>query len=206
MISIDDLESRTLDFQRTHYGPPIFKMVKIRHLENRHDVIFFCREWSDLHKISQTGAEWHVDCGDMVEIETRCRIPIWRTFGRIYGISSQSHLPHCRVLPPAEFNVTIPELPLGEFTVIIPQPHATLQDAVSWWNQCHDRATWQSVRIPSALLKIIFAIFLFCFLKQFWLWRAPLSYRLRYTCIAYTFILLHFTHAVFFSFCRAMLW
>jgi len=44
---------------------------------------FFCREWSDLDKIPQTGAEWHVDCGDVVEIETRCRFPIWRTFGRI---------------------------------------------------------------------------------------------------------------------------
>jgi len=38
---------------------------------------------ADLDKISQTGAEWHVDCVDMVEIETRCRIPIRRTFGRI---------------------------------------------------------------------------------------------------------------------------
>jgi len=44
---------------------------------------FFCREWSDLDKILETGAEWYVDCGDVVEIETRCRIPIWRTFGRI---------------------------------------------------------------------------------------------------------------------------
>jgi len=25
----------------------------------------------------------NIDCGDMVEIETRCRIPTWRTFGRI---------------------------------------------------------------------------------------------------------------------------
>ena len=58
-------------------------MPEIRHLENRHDVIFFCRWWSDLDKISQTGAEWHVDCGDMVEIETRFRIPIWLTFWQI---------------------------------------------------------------------------------------------------------------------------
>ena len=36
-----------------------------------------------MDKISKTGAEWHVDCGAVVEIETRCRIPIWRTFGRI---------------------------------------------------------------------------------------------------------------------------
>jgi len=58
-------------------------MAEIRHLENRHDVIFYCWGWSDLDKISDTGAEWHVDCGDMVKIETRYRIPIWRTFGRI---------------------------------------------------------------------------------------------------------------------------
>jgi len=37
----------------------------------------------DLDKILQTGAEWHVDCGDMVKIENGCRIPILRTFGRI---------------------------------------------------------------------------------------------------------------------------
>jgi len=127
------------------------KMAKIRHLENRHDVIFFCRRWSDLDKISETGAEWHVDCGDVVEIETRYRILIWRTFGRI-----QSHVTHCRVLP------------LGEFTVTIPEQHATLQVAVSWQNQCHDRATLQGVRIPSAILKIVFRhILLFLFLMQF---------------------------------------
>jgi len=57
-------------------------MAEIRHLENRHDVIFFYWGWSDLDKISQTGAEWHIDCRDMVKIETRCRILIWRTFGR----------------------------------------------------------------------------------------------------------------------------
>ena len=89
------------------------KMAKIRHLENQHDVIFFCRGWSDLDKISQTGAEWHVDCGDVVEVEPRCRIPIpiWRTFGRI-----QWH--------------------------VIPEPPATLQGAAIWRIQCHDsRAT-----------------------------------------------------------------
>ena len=37
----------------------------IRHLENRHDVIFFCRGWSDLNKFSQTGTERHVNCGDV---------------------------------------------------------------------------------------------------------------------------------------------
>ena len=52
-------------------------------------------------------------------------------------------------------------------------PHATLQDAVTWRNQCHDRATLQGVRIPSATLKIVFChILFFWFLMQFRLWRA----------------------------------
>ena len=38
--------------------------------------------------------------------------------GEFNGISSQSHVSDCRVLP------------LGEFTVTIPEPHATLQGAV----------------------------------------------------------------------------
>jgi len=48
--------------------------------------------------------------------------------GEFNGMSSQSHVSHCRVLP------------LGEFTVTIPEPHATLQ----------------GVRIPFAILKIVF--------------------------------------------------
>jgi len=74
--------------------------------------------------------------------------------GELHGVSSQSHLPHCRVLPPGEFNVMIPlprvtlqvlppddfngmssqshvshcrVLPLGEFTVMIPEPHCRVQ-------------------------------------------------------------------------------
>ena len=78
--------------------------------------------------------------------------------GEFHGMSSQSHVSHCRVLP------------LGEFTVMIPDPHAILQGAVIWRNQCHDRATLQGVRIPSAILKIVFRhiLFLFCFLNAVW--------------------------------------
>jgi len=47
-------------------------------------------------------------------------------------------------------------LPLGEFTVMIPEPHATLQGAVTWRNQYYDRATLHGVIIPSAILKIVF--------------------------------------------------
>jgi len=58
-------------------------------------------------------------------------------------------------------------LPLGEFTVTIPEPHATLQDAVTWQNQCDDRATLQGVRITSAILKILFRHYFILFLIQF---------------------------------------
>jgi len=52
-------------------------------------------------------------------------------------------------------------LPLGEFTVMILEPHAKLQGAVTWRNQCHDRATLRGVIIPSAILKIVFRHILF---------------------------------------------
>ena len=73
----------TWAFQRTHYGipkiqdgwdPPSWKSTRLH---------FFLSRVVRLDKISETGAEWHVHCGDVVEIETRCRIPIWRTFWRI---------------------------------------------------------------------------------------------------------------------------
>jgi len=55
--------------------------------------------------------------------------------GEFNGMSFQSHVSHCRVLP------------LGEFTVTIPEPHATLQ----------------GVRITSGILKIVFRHILFFF-------------------------------------------
>ena len=68
---------------------------------------------------------------------------------------SQSYVSHCRVLPPGEFNGMLSQshvshcrvLPLGEFTVKIPEPHATLHGVI----------------IPSAMFKIVFAIFYFIF-------------------------------------------
>jgi len=84
--------------------------------------------------------------------------------GKFNGMSSQSHVSHFRVLPLGEFNGMSFQshvshcrvLPLGEFTVMIPEPHVILQGAVTWRNQCHDRATWQGVIIPSAIWKIFF--------------------------------------------------
>ena len=55
--------------------------------------------------------------------------------GELNGMSSHSHVSHCRVLP------------LDEFIVTIPEPHATLQ----------------GVRIPSAILKIVLRHILFFF-------------------------------------------
>ena len=61
-------------------------------------------------------------------------------------------------------------LPLGKFTVMIPEPHATLHGAVTWQNQCHDRATLQGVRIPSAIIENRFLPYFtyFCFLNAVW--------------------------------------
>jgi len=92
---------------------------------------------------------------------------------------SQSYVAHCRVLPPGEFNDMSSQsnlshcrvLSLGEFTVMIPEPHATLQGAVTWRNQCHDRATLQDVTISSAILKIVFRQILFHF-YLFWFFNA----------------------------------
>ena len=206
-------------------------MAEIRYVENRHDVFFFCRGWYDLDKISETGAEWHVHCGEVVEIETRCRIPIWRKFGRIqwhviqeppaalqgaaswriqcddsratchiagccqransmachpratYHIAGcchlvnslsrfQSHMPHCRVQSPGEINVNITiRLIVTTYTpsynsvwTYSIKSHLINSGLIKWIKANLDRATLQGVRIPSSILKIIFAIFYF-----FWL-------------------------------------
>jgi len=178
-------------------------MADIRHLENRHDVIFFCRGgpiWIKFRRLEvqndmSTAVMWSKSKPDK-EIQYGGRL------GEFNGMSSQSstchtagccHLAnsmswfqsyvlHCMVLPPGEFNDMSSQshvshcrvLPLGEFTATISEPHATLQSAVTWRNQCHDRATLQGVRIPSAVLKSFYAIFYFfvLFLMQFRLWRA----------------------------------
>jgi len=65
MVSIDDLWSYVIGLCKEPVILSLkYKMAEIRYLENRHDVIFS----ADLYKISETGAEWHVDCGDVVEI------------------------------------------------------------------------------------------------------------------------------------------
>jgi len=121
----------------------------------------FCRGWSDLAVISETGAEWHFNCGNWSKSKPDVEFQYGRRLSEFNGMSSQSHISHCRVLL------------LGEFTVTILEPHATLQGAVTWRNQCHDRATLQGVIILSAILKIVFRhILFFLFSIKFRLWRA----------------------------------
>jgi len=137
-----------------------YKMADLRHLENQHDVICFCRCSSHLDKISHTGTEWHVNCGDVWKWKPDVEFQYGGRLGEFSGMSCQSHVSHCMVLP------------LGEFTITIPVPHATLQGAVTWRNQCRDRATLQRVRIPSGIMKISFRpILLFFVFMQFRLWR-----------------------------------
>ena len=108
-------------------------MGEIRHLENQHDVIFYAKGgpiWIKFRRLVQndmsTAVIWSKSKPD-VEFQYGGRL------GEFNGMSSQSHMSHCRVLP------------LGEFTVTIPEPHATLQ----------------GVRIPSGVLKIVFRHILF---------------------------------------------
>jgi len=75
------------------------------------------------------------DCGDVWKWKPDVEFQYGGCLGEFNGMSFQSHVSHWRVLP------------LGEFTVTIPEPHATLQD----------------VRIPSALLKIVIRHILFYF-------------------------------------------
>jgi len=99
-----------------------------------------------LDKISETGSLVQNDMSTVVmwsKSKPYVEFQYGGRLGKFNGMSSQSHVSHCRVLP------------LGVFAVTIPEPHATLQGAVAWRNQCHDRATLQGVRIPSAILKIV---------------------------------------------------
>jgi len=152
-------------------------MAEIRHLENRHDVMFLSAEggpiWIKFRRLQNDMSI--VDCVNVVEIETRCRILIWRTFGRINGMSSQSHLPHCecchlansmswlqsyvshcRVLPPGGFNGMS----------LIPEPRCSCCHLVII--HCHDsRATCHiagcknSIRHIENLFSPYFIIFVF---------------------------------------------
>ena len=70
--------------------------------------IFFCRGWSDLEK--HLGDYCRMTCRLrwFGLIESRCTIPI--CLDEFNGMSSQSHISHCRVLSLGEFTVTIHDI------------------------------------------------------------------------------------------------
>jgi len=89
-------------------------MAEIRHLENRYDVIFSADGGPISIKFRRlvqndmsTVVIWSKSKPD-VEFQYSGRL------GEFSGMSSQSHVSHCRVLPLSEFTVTIPEpIPLS---------------------------------------------------------------------------------------------
>jgi len=142
---LSNLVSSNWAFQRTHYwiskiqdgwDPPSWKWTWLYFFSAEGGPIWIiCRRL--LQNDMSTAVMWS-------KSEPGVEFQYGERLGKFNGISSQNHVSHCRVLP------------LGEFTITIPEPHATLQGAVIWRNQCHDRATLQGVRIPSAILKIVF--------------------------------------------------
>jgi len=118
-------------------------------------------------KILETGAEWHVDCGDVVEIETRCRIPIWRTF---WGIQW-----HVIPEPPAILQAA------ATWWIHCHDSRATchiagysnLAKSMSW--SCHIARCKNSIRHIENRFSPYFIYFLFLMQRR-------LSYRLWYTC------------------------
>ena len=81
-----------------------------------------------------TAVMWSKSKPDDVEFQYGGRL------GEFNGMSSQSHLPHYRVLPPGEFNVMIPELRdilQGAATGrilwhVIPETRIILHGAATW--------------------------------------------------------------------------
>jgi len=115
-------------------------MSEIRHLENRHDVIFFAETgpiWIKFRRLVQndmlTAMMWSKSKPD-VEFQ------YGRRLGKFNGMSSQSHLPHCRVLPHGKFCIMILELRVTLQCAAtgriqwhaIPEPRITLQGAATW--------------------------------------------------------------------------
>jgi len=139
-------------------------MEEIRYLENRHDVIFSAEGgpiWIKFRRLVQNDMSTAVIWSKSPKLP-----PYWNSFvwpnsmacrpeatSRIAGCChlansmswSQNYVSHCRVLSPGEFNDMSSQsqvlrcrmLPLAEFIVMIPEPHATLQGAATWRIQWH---------------------------------------------------------------------
>ena len=196
-------------------------MAEICHLENRHDVFFSAKRgaiWIKFRRLVQndmsTAVLWS-------KSKPNVEFQYGGHLGEFNGMSSHSHLPHCKVLP--KFNVMIPELRVtlqdaatGRIQWhIIPEPRIILQGAAIWLIYCHDsRATchiagsshlaksmsWSchiagcnnSVRHIENRFLPYFILFYFCFfIMQLGFDGRRLSYHLRYTCLISVLVLAH---------------
>jgi len=109
-----------------------------------------------------------------VEMETICKIPIWRTFGRI-----QWHvIPEPRITLQGAATRWIHCHDSRATCHIAGCSHLT--KSLSW--SCHVAGSKNSILHIENRFSPYFII-LFLILMQFWLWRRRLSYRLRYTCL-----------------------
>ena len=80
-------------------------MAEIRHLENRHDVIFFCRGWSDLDKISRLMQNDMSPAKMWSKSKPDVEFQYGGSLGEFNGMLFPSHVSRCRVLPLGEFTV-----------------------------------------------------------------------------------------------------
>ena len=156
-------------------------MVEIRHLENPNDVIFFLPREVRFDRILQTGAEWLRWYGPIWQTFGRIQWPIIPEPPAIllgaccHLANSMSFNGEFNVMIP-QLHVTLIVVccrransvachPRATYHIAgschlvnslswfhSHMPHCRLQSAVSWRNQCHDRATLQGVIILSALL------------------------------------------------------
>jgi len=120
--------------------------------------------------------------------------------GEFNGMSSQSDVSHCTVLP------------LGKFTVIIPEAHATLQGAATWRIQCHDSSATCHIagcKISIRHIENRFRHIFFVFLMQFGLWRAAAFvssqiYTCYYRCCALLFYRAVRMHSAYYAAARCL--
>ena len=119
-------------FQRTHYWIPKIAILKIDMTS------FFSAEYGPIWIKFQRLAWMQNDMSTVVmwsKSKSHVEFQYGGRLGEFNGMSSPSHVSHCRVLP------------LCEYTFTISERHVILQ----------------GVRIPSAILKIVFRHILFCF-------------------------------------------
>jgi len=84
MVSIDDLQEVVQGlFKKPIIGPIKSRTAEIRHLENRHDVLFYAESGPIWIKKYRRLVQNDMSTAAMVKIETRCRIRMWRTFEQI---------------------------------------------------------------------------------------------------------------------------